>query len=298
MSDNVQKQADVREYYDAVADNYFQQYQRDNLQAGRKYPQNYYRMQWLAQKLATLGATSVFEIGVGEGTPLATLGRMGLRVAGCDISEKMVGHTKEKFEQAGLDPSHIQWGDVQDSLTLVNQVALGPFDALFAFGVMPHVEKDNVALNNMKMFVRKGGRVFIEFRNKLFSLFTFNRYTKEFILDDLLADVASDVKDVIAAELDKRLAVDLPKKRMVDGVSYDEIRAKFHNPFEVLEMFEREGFRDPKLFWYHFHAGMPMLEEGMKQRFWEEASKLELNGTAWWRGLFLCSAFVVEAEVA
>lgn len=298
MSDNIQNQASVKDYYNAVADNYFQQYQQDNLQSGRKYPQNYYRMQWLAQKLATLGAKSVFEVGVGEGTPLATLAQMGMSVAGCDISEKMVEHTRAKFTEMGIDPSRVQWADVQDSLSMVKQVGTGPFDALFAFGVMPHVEKDNVALNNMKMFVKKGGRVFIEFRNSLFSLFTMNRYTKEFILDELLAGVADDVKAVVEQDLDKRLAVDLPKKRMTDGVSYDEIRAKFHNPFEILEMFEREGFKNPQLFWYHFHAGMPMLEGDMKKRFWEEASRMELNGTASWRGYFLCSAFVVEAEVA
>ena len=56
---------------------------------------------------------------------------------------------------------------------------------------MPHVRNDDFTLNNMKSMVKSGGHVFIEFRNKLFSLFTFNRYTLEFIMDDLLRGVSA-----------------------------------------------------------------------------------------------------------
>lgn len=296
MSDSFQKR-DVKEYYNAIADNYFQQYLLDNLKSGRKYPQNYYRMQWLVQRLGELGVKSVFEVGVGEGTPIATIAQMGISVAGCDVSERMVEHTQIKFVKIGLEPSLVRLADIQDILTMDQQLRLGPFDALFAFGVMPHVDNDKIVLKNMKMFVKKGGRVFIEFRNKLFSLFTLNRNTKDFILDDLLAGVAEDVKAVVARDLEKRLALEHPKKQMTGDVSYCDIKAKFHNPFEVIELFEHEGFRNPKLFWYHFHSGMPMLEGEMKKRFWEEASKMELNCNSSWRGYFLCSAFVVEAEV-
>lgn len=282
----------VAAYYDAVSENYFMQYQRDNLQSGRKYPQNYYRLQWLIQRLATADVRSVFEVGTGEGTPLAMMARMGFSVAGCDISEAMVKQTQKRLSEAQVDAARVQWGDIEDSMSIAHQLQYGPFDALFAFGVMPHVSKDTLALHNMEMFIKKGGKVFIEFRNKLFSLFTFNRHTKEFILDDLLAGVGEDVRNLVAKELDARLALDQPP--IASGVSYDSIKAKFHNPFEVVGLFEREGFSNVRLHWYHYHAAPPMLEGQMKQRLWEEASRLE--HTSSWRGYFLCSAFVVEAQ--
>jgi len=284
----------VADYYDAIAENYFMQYQRDNLQSGRKYPQNYYRLQWLIQRLATAGVRSVFEVGTGEGTPLAMLARMGFAVAGCDISEAMVKKTQNHLSEVEVDTTRVQWGDIEDSMSIVNQLRYGPFDALFAFGVMPHVSKDTVALRNMAMFLKKGGKVFVEFRNKLFSLFTFNRHTRDFILDDLLAGVGEDVRELVAKELNSRLALDQPP--IPSGVSYDAVKAKFHNPFEVVELFEREGFTNVRLHWYHFHAAPPMLESQMKGRLWEEASRLEHIST--WRGYFLCSAFVVEAETS
>lgn len=295
---DAQQSTDVATYYDAISQDYSQQYQRDNLATGRKYPQNYYRLQWLVQRLALSGSQSVYEVGTGEGTPLAILARMGFQVAGCDISKNMVVQTRKHLEEVQIDSSRVQWADIEDSLTLANQLVYGPFDALFAFGVMPHVNKDSLVLRNMQMFLKKKGKVFIEFRNKLFSLFTFNRYTKEFILEDLLTDIADDVKAEVAQELDKRLALDQPRPREApDGsqASYDTIRAKFHNPFEVVELFEREGFKGIKLHWYHYHSAPPMLEDKMRKRFWEEASRLE--HTSNWRGYFLCSAFVVEAKV-
>jgi 2-polyprenyl-3-methyl-5-hydroxy-6-metoxy-1,4-benzoquinol methylase len=297
--DNVRRDGGgVAEYYDAISQNYFMQYQRDNLESGNKYPQNYYRLQWLIQRLAVSGVQSVYEVGTGEGTPLAMLARMGFSVAGCDISEAMVKQTHQRLEEASVDTSRVQWGHIEDSMTVANQLKYGPFDALFAFGVMPHIDKDELALRNMRMFLKAGSKVFIEFRNKLFSLFTFNRYTKEFILDDLLAGVSDDVKAEVAQELDKRLALDQPpvrKSSEESSVSYDLIKAKFHNPFEVVEMFEREQFTNVKLHWYHFHSAPPMLEGRLKKQMWDEASRLE--HTSNWRGYFLCSAFVVEAQV-
>jgi SAM-dependent methyltransferase len=280
-------------FYDDVAADYFRQYERQNLEASGKYPQNFFRLQWLVQRLAQTGARSVYEVGTGEGTPLAVMARMGLDVAGCDISERMVEHSQKRLAEVGVDPSRVQWADVDDKTTLVNQVALGPFDAAVAFGVMPHVLRDEVALRNMRVFVRDGGRLYVEFRNKLFSLFTFNRLTKEFILDDLLRDVAADVRGVVAEELDRRVALDQPKREDTAG-RYDAIRARFHNPFEVSELLQGAGFETVQFHWYHFHPAPPLLEDALGDRFAEEARKLEFSTD--WRGHFLCSAFVVEAS--
>ncbi|MBU6376651.1 MAG: methyltransferase [Bdellovibrionales bacterium] len=285
-------------YYDSVAKNYSKQYLRDNLETGRKYPQNYYRLQTIVQRLAAAGVRSVYEVGTGEGTPLAILARMGLEVAGCDISEKMVDLTREHMKEVNVDPNRIQWADIEDSLTFANQLLFGPFDALIALGVMPHVAKDNLVLGNMRMLLKKGGRIHVEFRNKLFSLFTFNRFTKEFILDDLLSGVSSKVKAEVEKELDQRLSLDLPRPRMGSDaeIGYDAIRARYHNPFEVPELMEKAGFIDIKIHWYHYHSALPLVEDRIKQEFWEEASKME--HTSSWKGYFLCSAFWIEAKAA
>lgn len=298
----------VQKHYDGSAENYHLQYERDLISdLSREYPANYFRLHLLLNSFSRQNIKRVIEVGVGEGTPLITLSKAGMDVSGFDLSEAMVAKAKENFKRNHLDQNKIIWGDIQDPITYSPLLKDGQFDALMAMGVTPHVRNDEFVLKNMRDMVKPGGCVFIEFRNKLFSLFTFNRYTYEFIMDDLLSDVSPKLKKIIEADLKKKLEMDKPPLRMKgesahlssvvedDSVpGYDAIPSKFHNPFEVLELFKACGFVDSKLLWYHYHPAMPYLENDNKALFRDEALKLE-HETSGWKGLFLCSAFVVEA---
>lgn len=291
----------VELYYGAAAAIYHEQYERETLHdIAKEYPANYFRLQKLLNAFATKGIKRVIEVGVGEGTPLSTLGKAGIDVWGFDITREMVEKAKKTVEKHGMNPQQIFWGDIQDSTTYIHALKDGLFDGLMAMGVMPHVENDDLAMANMAALVRPGGSVFIEFRNKLFSLFTFNRYTVEFILEDLLRGVSSNLKDAVAKDLESRLRVDMPPKRtrisgMKDeGNGYDMTYAKFHNPFEVVDLFKRHGFGKMKHHWYHYHPAMPYLQGDLAVEFREESIKLEHESSNW-RGFFLCSAFVIEA---
>lgn len=298
----------VQQHYDASAENYHLQYERNLISdVSRDYPANYFRLHLLLKSFLKNNVKRVIEVGVGEGTPLITLSKAGIDVSGFDISQAMVAKSKENFKKNKLDENKILWGDIQDPITYSPLLKNGQFDALLAMGVTPHVRNDEFVIQNMRDMVKPGGRVFIEFRNKLFSLFTFNRYTYEFIMDDLLRGVSPKLKKIIEVDLKKRLEMDKPTARLhgesahlTDEIEndnapgYDAILSKFHNPFEVLDLFKTCGFIDSKLLWYHYHPAMPFLNDMDKELFRDEALKLE-HDTSGWKGLFLCSAFVVEA---
>lgn len=296
MSDNAALEK-TRAHYDAAAADYHQIYERDRLSdLTAPYPANYFRMQKMLNAFVEADVKRVIEVGVGEGAPLRTLAKAGVDAWGFDISEKMVETARRRAVEVGIDPAQIFWGDVEDPATYVEALRDGKFDGLMAMGVMPHVQNDDFVLENMRTMVKPGGRVFIEFRNKLFSLFTFNRHTYEFIMDDLLAGVDERLREQVAMDLKARLEMDKPTPRTGDpnAPGYDEIRSKFHNPFEVLDMFERCGFEEAGLHWYHYHPAPPVLEAADPAIFRTEAMKME-HETSGWRGFFLCSAFVVEA---
>lgn len=288
----------VAAHYDAVASGYHEQYDREKLLSLPFYPANYFRLQHLLNSFVQKGLRKVVEVGVGEGTPLVELGRGGMEVWGFDVSPEMVKRAKQNMRSAKFDPHRIFWGDIQDPATYVHALRGGLFDGLLAMGVMPHVENDVMVLKNMAACVREGGSLFVEFRNKLFSLFTFNRLTVEFILDDLLRGVSPELKDLVRKDLSSRLNMDAPRVRDsvsgTDAPGYDLIPAKFHNPFEVKELFTSLGFRDIRFIWYHYHPVMPSLEAKAGSLFRREAFRLEHESSEW-RGMFLCSAFVVEA---
>jgi SAM-dependent methyltransferase len=266
----------------------------------QEYPANYFRLKLLLKSFKENSIKRTIEVGVGEGTPLSTLAKEGIEVSGFDISHAMVKRAKESIAATGQNPDNIIWGDVQDRTSYQPLLAGGLFDGLMAMGVMPHVEDDDLCLLNMKDMVKPNGMVFIEFRNSLFSLFTFNRYTHEFIMDELLSGVSSEVKNTVDGFLRSKLEMSLPIQRDViddnpNTVGYDAILSKFHNPLTITKKFEELGFIDVELLWYHFHPAMPHLSAVNESQYREDAIHLESFSNDW-RGMFLCSAFVVQAR--
>ncbi|MBU3635535.1 methyltransferase domain-containing protein [Polynucleobacter sp. es-GGE-1] len=290
----------VAQHYDAGANNYHKQYDPENLlDITKKYPANYFRLQLLINSFLNKGVKSVIEVGVGEGTPLVNLSKLGIKVAGFDISSEMIKKAKLNFTANSLDENSLILADIQDSMSYTHLMRGGQYDALVAMGVMPHVRNDELCLKNMASMVKPGGSVFIEFRNKIFSLFTFNRYTYEFIMDDLLLGVSGELKNKISNNIIPRLSMDLPSPRTQHdddshSPGYDSILSKFHNPLTMNELFERCGFSEVNLLWYHYHPAPPSLANDDASLFRHEALKLEHDALGW-RGMFLCSAFVVEA---
>ena len=287
----------VSSYYDDIAAGYSEQYQRERLMSHPTYPANFFRLEKVIQRLQETGCTSIYDIGAGEGSPLIAASRSGLSVAGCDISPSMVEAAQANFSAAGLDPDLICLADGDDPTSLQKHVdRFGQFDAVMALGVIPHVPDDIRFIDSMSMFTRPGGRIFLEFRNSLFSLFTMNRPTKEFILDELLSGVPDEIRSVVAADLDQRLAVDMPPRRTgKDGkLGYDEILARFHNPFELADIVRACGYHDVQFHWYHYHPAPPMLEKQIgAEEYRRAAFAMEHEET--WRGMFLCSAGFIEA---
>ncbi len=289
----------VEAYYNSMASDYFKFYQPEKLTYKHGIG-DYFRLQIVLRLLARARARSVFEVGVGDGTPLQYMHMMGMSVAGCDVSPNMVETARKRLHEAGLKEPSIFKADICNGVDMAPALVREPADAVIALGVMPHVEKDLVALQNMRALVRDGGKLLIEFRNALFSLFTFNRYTHDFIVDELLAPVSMDIKAKVSERLKTFLRMDLPPIKSVapDGVSpgYDAIRAKFHNPFEVPKLLDRAGFRNPTFHWYHFHASMPMIQNDLGDTYDAESVAMEHELANDWRGYFLCSAVLVEAD--
>ena len=252
------------------------------------YPANHFAFRQILNALHEQGARRMVEIGVGQGRALAIYESAGVELYGVDNNPEMVEASASVASNLGLPADRISWGDIEDSVSLSGIRKQGPFDALLAMGVLPHVGYEKVALENMRHLIKPGGSVFVECRNKLFSLVTFNRFTYEFIMDDLLAGVSGEVKDMAGEFLKTRVDVEIPPKPAGH-------EAKYHNPLDIHEVFEAAGFVDVRVRPFHYHAAMPRFEKELGAAFRAQSIALE-NEPSNWRGLFLCSAFVVEAR--
>jgi 2-polyprenyl-3-methyl-5-hydroxy-6-metoxy-1,4-benzoquinol methylase len=288
--------AEVVDHYNASAPTYTEQYDETMIHTATEYPANYFRLKKIKDRINELGIKSVYELGIGDGSPITAMARMGLRVSGSDFSEGMLKVAKQQFVDNGFDPDLLTFGNLDRRDTLEAAIATGPYDAVMALGVLPHVASEDAAVKNMSNFIAPGGTLFLQFRNSMLSLYSFNRLTMEFIFDELLAPVSPEIKNTIKSELEPRLAMDKPPRREEkhEGPAYDEILAKFHNPFELQNLVIANGLSFTKFHWYNYHVSPPMLASTLGQAFREAG--IELEATDDWRGMFLCSSGVIEAR--
>lgn len=250
------------------------------------YPANHFALQQVLNVLQEKGLRRLLEVGIGHGNAIPVLSAAGIELSGIEKDDVLVATSRERIVEFGRPADSVVWGDIDDATTYPSIRRSADFDALLALGVLPHVRHEKAALENLRALLRPGGVAFIECRNSLFSLFTFNRYTADFIVDDLLGDATEQVRTAVREFVEPRLRMDLPPTSVG--------HARYHNPLEVPRLFVDAGFTDIVIRPFHYHAAPPVLESELGQQFRDGSIALE-NEPSGWRGLFLCSAFLVQA---
>lgn len=290
--------SDVSSHYDGSAPSYHEQYDPDLIWKNTEYPANFFRLQKVIEILRERNVGSVYDLGAGEASPIIAIREaLGVDIRASDLSPEMVRLGKENLVRHGMDPEWLNLVDIRDEHAVREEAGrVGQFDAVIALGVIPHVEDDDWFVEAMSLFLKPGGTLILQFRNSMFSMFTFNRLTKEFILEELMAPIPENFRAVVEADLDQRLAVNKPPKRTWDrdAPAYDEILARFHNPFELAEIVKDHGFSDVSFRWYNFHPTYPMVSGELDSQAYRQA-QIDLESDTSWRGMFLCSAGMIIA---
>jgi len=291
---------DVGLHYDGSAPTYHEQYDPDLIWKNDEYPANYFRLQKVIDILKDKGARSFYDLGAGEASPaIGICEALGIDFRASDLSPEMVRIGRDNLVAHGMDPGWLELVDIRDMDAIKMEAKrVGQFDAVIALGVIPHVEDDSWFVEAMSLFLKPGGTLILQFRNSMFSMFTFNRLTKDYILDEVMAPIPQEFKDAVAVDLEGRLAVDKPPiRRRDDGHGYDEILSKFNNPFELAEVVKSHGFTDLSYRWYNFHPTYPMIAGEFDPKEYRQA-QIDLEADTSWRGMFLCSAGMIIASKA
>tara|TARA_B100000989_G_scaffold297081_2_gene281843 strand:- start:748 stop:1641 length:894 start_codon:yes stop_codon:yes gene_type:complete len=247
-------------------------------------------------------AKTLLDVGCGPASMLRELFPLKLDCYGFDLTKEMINEGRKIFKINNLDETKIWKGCATKKDSYKKK--LKKYDSIISFGVFPHLTdaEENIVLNNIKSVLKPKGIILVEARNSLFSMFTQNRYTSDFLRNELLgfkdSKINCDLKeiDLILKKIEKNFNMKEPEIRNAkDGVSgYDQILSKTNNPFILKKKFEALGFKKVNILFYHFHAFPPMYQKQIPKTFVKRS--LELEDPYDWRGFFLASAFVIFAK--
>lgn len=288
----------VRSCYSTWSETYFDDYYGD----GAGYPPVH--KQIVFDLLRDFGAGNVLDAGCGPATFLRDMVEEGIEPFGFDLTPEMIEEARRVMKEHGVSADNLWLGSVLNGEDF-SPPRQGPskFDAAICFGVLPHIpeESDEEVIGNLLESVRPGGLVALEARNALFSLFTLNRYSREFFRDNLINEAGLKSRaggehaalEQALSSLDERFRTDLPPLRggTRGEPGYDEVLSRTHNPFVLMDLARDTGLADVRVLFYHFHALPPLLQSMVPELFLRES--LEMENPTDWRGYFMASAFVL-----
>jgi 2-polyprenyl-3-methyl-5-hydroxy-6-metoxy-1,4-benzoquinol methylase len=278
----------AKKYYDGHSKKWINFYSKSYT----GYPDQELRLKIIINQLKKYKIKTIFDLGCGSGGPMIELLKKKYSVEGVDFSEEMVKEGKKELERNGFNSNLIKHGDIENIKSLPKK----KYDAVIALGVFPHILNEKKTLINIKKILKPKGKIFIMFKNELFSAFTLNPYSLDFFLNDLVnvkqfsPKIKKDVINYFEKKFDKKIS----KNTINDKTPDTKILSKFHNPLKVKEeFFQSSGYHVDNILFYHYHAMPPIFESKYPESFKSESLKLENPFD--WRGYLMSSAFIIEA---
>jgi len=298
MAKKIYEQA-ITSCYSTWGTTYFRDYYRSKT----AYPPVHQDL--VKRELQKHGAKSLLDAGCGPASMLRGLRFLGPQRYGFDLTPEMVAEARRVLGRQEVPADQVWLGSVLDlkSYRPERSSRALRYDSAICFGVLPHIpaDADMEVFSNLRASLKRGGLAMVEARNELFSLFTANRYSHEFVRDRLinadgLLKKAGRKKSKIQQALkmyEDFFRMDLPpvRKGKRDEPGYDEVLSRLHNPLVARDQFARCGFKDVRVLFYHYHCLPPMFEAMAPEFFREQSLLLEQPDD--WRGHFMASAFVL-----
>lgn len=268
----------VLEYYKEKS----RDYASDNYVNPVGYPANQIKINHVIDRVKEIdGIRTILDVGCGTCWPMIQFLNLGYDVYGIDASADMIDAGKEHLRNADYLEDRIKVADIENNGYLPWPLN---FDCLLLMGCYQHFRKPEAALKNCRSLIKKGGTMFCEMRNQLMSVFSLNKYSKDFFLNLIeLGRFNSETQRVIC---------DYYNEFKGGEDSMGNAYNKFSNPLLVTEEFRKCGFEVKDIYYYHYHCLPPVFQKQIPELF--HKLSLEMENKNDWRGIFMASAFVIE----
>lgn len=269
---------------------YGKQYGGDNF--SEFYPEHKFRLAIFQNLLNEIKPKRLLDVGCGSGQPLLAFLKQGFDAFGFDFSAEMVEQTRQLLASNNLDASRVSQNNMEDSVGIEK----GAFDCIVALGSLYYSRNFSKTMQNVSDILSDNGHIIFSLRNDLFSMFSQNKYSLDFILNKLIP--VNQFSEELKESTIKFFETRYPKEHVAKvfaTVDDKAIYSLFHNPLTVEEeVLKPAGLKLEGIYYYHFHALPPLFEHTNTLEFRQQSALLENPKD--WRGAFMCSSFVVHAS--
>jgi 2-polyprenyl-3-methyl-5-hydroxy-6-metoxy-1,4-benzoquinol methylase len=250
------------------------------------------------------GAKSL-DIGCGTGQMVLDLLANGFQAYGVDIASKMIDEANNNLKK--INSNLVK--DVFETKDLTEISREKKYDLITALGLLEYLDTDRELFSVLKNIVKKDGYALVECRNKLFNLFTGNKYTSEIIKNKKFSNLLKDflesekfspTKILEATNIIDSVYSNIPKflarfKIENNSTSYSKFPSKMvrrqHTPKECELSAKKYGFDLKYVVYYHLHPFPPAYENKFPQ-IYNKISELMTPLGRTYLGASLGSAFI------
>ena len=129
----------------------------------------------------------IYDFGCGDAIMFEPFIKSGAKISGCDIVPDMIAKAKVRLAGIGGDSNSLSLGGVN----CLKNVESNSLDALISFNVLAYLSQAEELdfYSEAKRIVKKDGKLIVSHSNKLFDLFSLNRYTVEFFREEFVSNV-------------------------------------------------------------------------------------------------------------
>lgn len=272
-----------------IAENYGDEYHATDLSEG--YPANKYRLEIVMKLLKRINPNNIIDVGCGTADPMIRILDEGFNVRGFDLSEEMVAVARKNINKYGYPRSLV----TQDDMECLTGFHAEEYDCAIALGSVYYTRDFNSAINNIVKLIKPKGHFVFSLRNELFSLFSMNEYTVDFIFNKLVKgnilddNLRSDIFEYI-----NRIYLNADNRKGLQNIDDMNVHSLMHNPLTIQDdVCIPHELELKTILFYHYHAFPPIYEEKSPRVFREISAEMEKPTD--WRGYFMASAFVVHA---
>lgn len=235
----------------------------------------------------------ILDYGCGQGKLLHYLLEKGFDAYGMDRNAGMLKYAQEESPRF---KSRI----LQGSLAELREHEARKYDMVTVMGVLQYVSNDEMRdlLQEVRRVLVEKGTLVCTFQNALFDLYTFNKYTLDFLEHELLEIGRDDSNQAQALDHIGNLLTNPSLPAYSQTRARDNIFVRLSNPLTIMDEMLNHGFTVKARYYYDYFGLPPLVADNNKAVAGTIKSKYEIVNAESWRGTFMANAFLLQCEAS